>query len=221
MNQPTLIDATMLSLRIALAATALAAVVAIPLAFWLGRHKVHGRTLIDALLTAPLVLPPTVVGYVLLWLLGTQGALGWLLRALHVRILFTEPGAILAAFVVAVPLLYLPARASFAGVDPEMEDVARLFGANTLQIFWHVSLPLARRGIISGLLLAFARALGEFGATVMVMGTAPSRQTLPIRIYVEAYLGATRATIVPVLALIAISLVVVYVYNRTSAAMQD
>jgi len=120
-----------------------------------------------------------------------------------------------------VPLLYLPARASFAGVDREMEDVARLFGANRLQIFWHVSLPLARRGITSGLLLAFARARGEFGATMMVLGTSPSRQTLPIRIYLEAGSGTTRTTIVPVLAMIAISLAVVYVYNRTSASKQE
>jgi molybdate transport system permease protein len=219
MNEPTLIDATALSLRIALAATLLAAAVAIPLAFWLTRRRPWGRTLIDAILTAPLVLPPTVIGYVLLRLLGTQSALGsWLLRHFDYRILFSEEGAILAAFVVAVPLLYLPAKAGFAGVDREMEDVARLFGANTLQIFWHVSLPLARRAITSGLLLAFARALGEFGATVMVLGTSPSRQTLPIRIYLETESGQT---VLPVLAMIGISLAVVYVYNRSGVTKQD
>ena len=106
------------------------------------------------------------------------------------RLLFTIPGAILAAVIVSLPLLFLPARAAFAAIEPEYEEIARLFGAGRLQTFWHVNLPLARRGIASGLLLAFARALGEFGATMMVFGNQEDRQTLPISIY-QDYVGTS------------------------------
>ena len=116
---------------------------------------------------------------------------------------------------VALPLLYLPAKAAFANVDRELEDLARLLGANPLQQFWHVSLPLARRGIASGLLLAFARALGEFGATIMVLGDLPGQRTLPIAIYNDYVSGDIAAAWPGVVALSAISLAVVFFYNRS------
>jgi len=210
--EPSLFHAAMLSLRIALAATAVASLIGIPLAFWLARRRPIGKAIIETLITVPLVLPPTVVGYILLRALGTQSLIGaWLKRHFDYTILFTEEGAVLAAFVVALPLLYIPAKAAFANVDSEMEDVARLMGANRLQIFWHVSLPFARRGVMAGLMLAFARALGEFGATVMVLGTSPRLRTLPISIYLDLETGNP---IGAVLLLTAVSIVVVYVLNR-------
>src|SRR5436305_1880758 len=174
----------LLSLRIALIATALTSVLGVPLAFAMSRRRFAGKSILDALITAPLVLPPTVVGYMLIVVLGARGWIGhWLKRAFDYSIVFRVEGAVLAAAVVALPMLYMPAKAAFAGVDRELEDVARLFGAGRLRTFWHVSLPLARRGVASGLILAFARALGEFGATLMVFGGQPARVTLPILIY--------------------------------------
>ena len=217
-----LVGPTLLSLRIALVATALVALAGVPLAFALARGRFQGRGLVDVLITVPLVLPPTVVGYLLILLLGRQSfAGGGLERLFGFTLMFNVTGAALAAAVVALPLLYLPAKSAFAGVDRDLEDVARLFGANPLQIFWHVSLPLARRGIAAGLLLAFARALGEFGATVMVLGILPNRETLPISIYVDAETGAMSRAMPAVLLLVAISMLVILVYNRWGVGKRE
>jgi molybdate transport system permease protein len=210
-----LLHPTLLSLRIAVIATALVTVVGVPLAFVLARRAFVGRSVIDVLLTLPLVLPPTVVGYALIALLGRRSWAGELLERLTGwTLLFNPDGAAIASAVVALPLLYLPAKSAFAGVDRELEDVARLFGATPLQIFWHVSLPLARRGIAAGLLLAFARALGEFGATVMVLGIRTEQPTLPISIYLDAETGPLTRALPAVLLLVAVSTLVLLVYNR-------
>ena len=215
-----LVDPTLLSLRIALVATALVALAGVPLAFALARGRFPGRGVVDLLITVPLVLPPTVVGYLLILLLGRQSFAGaWLERLFGFTLMFNVTGAALAAAVVALPLLYLPAKSAFASVDRELEDVARLFGANPLQIFWHVSLPLARRGIAAGLLLAFARALGEFGATVMVFGM--TRQTLPVSVYLEAETGDLRRALPAVFLLGAISMLVIFVYNRWGVGTRE
>jgi molybdate transport system permease protein len=129
--------------------------------------------------------------------------------------------AVIAGTLVALPMLYMPARAAFASVERELEDIARLFGATRLEMFWHVSLPLARKGIASGLLLAFARALGEFGATVMVFGRQEGRLTLPISIYVDYEAGELAAATPAVVALMAISLTVILIYNRSGAGKQE
>ena len=214
-----LLDSLFLSLRIAILATLLVTVVGVPLAFWIARRRPAGRTFIEALVTLPLVQPPTVVGYALVRLLGVNGWLGqWLLHTFDYRVLFREPAAVVAAAVVSLPLLFIPARAAFAGVERELEDVARLMGASPLAIFWHVSLPLARRGIASGLLLAFARALGEFGATVMVFGMPGGRMTLPISIFVDY--GTGRATGAALL-LTAASIAVIFIYNALPASRPD
>src|SRR5450432_1852746 len=178
--------ALLLSLRVAILATIVASVVGIPLAYVFARRRFPGKALFETLLTVPLVLPPTVVGYILIIILGRQSVVGRLLDGVFGwRLLFTVSGAVIASAVVSLPLLYLPTKAAFATMERELEDVARLMGASPLEIFWHVSLPIARRGIGSGVLLAFARSLGEFGATVMILGISPSRQTLPIRIYLD------------------------------------
>jgi molybdate transport system permease protein len=212
----TLLDALLLSLKIALVATLLVTLLAVPLAYAMARRSFRGKSLIEALLVVPLVLPPTVVGYFLLVLCGTRSPLGAaLLRRLGYTLLFNWHGAVLAAAAVSLPLLYLPAKAGFAGVERELEDVARLFGAGPARTFWHVSLPLARRGIGSGLLLAFARALGEFGATVMVMGSQPGRQTLPILIY-DRYVTGEMTSAAPAVVLLAcVSFAVIVLYNRS------
>jgi molybdate transport system permease protein len=161
----------------------------------------------------PLVLPPTVAGYFLVVLLGSRGLIGMWLRTAGVHFMFTLPGATVAAVVVAFPLLLLPAKAAFEGVEREMEDVARLMGANTLGVFWHVSLPMARRGIASGALLAFARSLGEFGATIMVLGQIPGKMTLPISIYEDYVDGEIWRAWPAVVALVVASIAAIGLYN--------
>jgi molybdate transport system permease protein len=210
------------SLIIASAATALVAVIAIPLAFAMARWRVPGRSVLEAVLTVPLVLPPTVVGYFILIAAGRRSPLGqWLVDTFNYSIIFNWSGAVIASAAVALPMLYMPAKAAFAGVDHELEDASRLLGANLLQQFWHVSLPLARRGIVSGLLLAFARALGEFGATVMVLGDQERYQTLPISIYTDYVAGDLARATGAVLALTGISLVVILLYNRSPLGQRD
>jgi molybdate transport system permease protein len=213
---PDTLPPMLLSLKVAVVATTLVALVGIPLAFFMGRRRFFGKSALDALIVVPLVLPPTVVGYLILIATGARSPLGKLMTdAFDYSPLFHWHGAVLASFVVAMPLLYLPAKSAFASVDRELEDLARLFGATPVQQFWHVSLPLARRGIASGLLLAFARALGEFGATVMVMGDVEGRQTLPIAIYNDYLAGDLGRAWPAVVTLLVTSLGVIVVYNRS------
>jgi len=211
-----------LSLQIACWATALTAAVAIPLAHVMARRPFPGKSLLEALITLPLVLPPTVVGYLIIVLLGRQGLLGhYLADWFDYSILFRIEGAVLASAIVALPLLYMPARAAFASIDRELEDIARLFGATRLELFWHVSLPLARRGIGSGVILAFARALGEFGATMMVFGNLAGARTLPISVYQDWESGNAAHATSAVLALAALSFTLILAYNRSSAGKQE
>jgi molybdate transport system permease protein len=213
---PSLWPALSLSLRIALAATLLTAVLAIPLAFFMARRRFPGQSLLEALITVPLVLPPTVVGYLLILLLGSRGLLGQhLRRAFDYTFLFTFEAATLAAATVSLPLLYMPAKAAFASIDRDLEDIATLSGASRLQIFLRISIPLARRGLFAGLLLAFARSLGEFGATVMVFGQFDDRLTLPILIYSDYLAGESSRALPAVGLLCALSLFVILAYNRS------
>jgi molybdate transport system permease protein len=213
-----------LSLRIAGAATAVGTLIGVPLALFMARRRFIGKSILEAMIVVPMVLPPTVVGFIILELMGTQSWVGyWLKSVFNFKIVFSFQGAVLAAAVVAFPMLYLPAKSGFASVEREMEDSARLMGANRWQVFWYVSLPLARRSIYSGLLLAFARALGEFGATVMVYGWSSDRLTLPISIYNDYEQGPdnlSHAT-AAVLALAAISMALTFAHNRSAASHQD
>ncbi len=170
-----------LSLQVTAVATVLMVAIGLPLALLLARRQFRGATLLEAMIMLPLVLPPTVVGYYLLLAFGRGSPLtdwfGW-------RILFTWGAAAIASAVVGLPLLVQSARAAIAGVDPVLEQVARTLGSSEIEVLWRVTLPLARRGILAGLVLAATRALGEFGATLMVAGNIPGRtQTLPLAIY--------------------------------------
>ncbi len=218
-----LLSPLLFSLAVATAATLLVILVGVPLSYLAARIRFPGKSLLEAAITIPLVLPPTVVGYFLLVIFGRNGWIGSSLRSITggYSVIFRPEGAVLAAAVVSLPLLYLPTRAAFAAVDRELEDMARILGATPLQIFWHVSLPLARRGIASGLLLTFARALGEFGATVMVLGQFANRQTLPISIYNDWSSGEMPHAAPAVWALTLISLVVILVYNRSPWTHRD
>lgn len=174
-----------LSLKVASWATLIALTTGTAAGYILARWRFPGRELLDALLTLPMVLPPTVLGYYLLVLVGRRGWLGsWLYDTFGITLIFTWQGAVIAASVVAFPLVFKPARAAFENIDPQLEQAARVLGLRRAQIFLRVTLPLAWRGILAGLLLAFARALGEFGATLMIAGNIPGQtQTLSLAVY--------------------------------------
>ncbi|WP_213948988.1 molybdate ABC transporter permease subunit [Luteibacter sp. dw_328] len=179
-----------LSLKVALWATAINLVLGVAVAFGLSRWRSRAREVVDSILTLPLVLPPTVLGYYLLVLLGRRGVFGAWLDRLGIELVFTWQGAVIASTLVAFPLVQKAARAAFEAVDPQLESAARVLGLREAAVFFRVSLPLAARGITAGALLAFARALGEFGATLMIAGNLPGRtQTLSVAIYAAVQSG--------------------------------
>lgn len=174
-----------LTLQVAVLATVLASVVGIGLAALMARRRFVGHALLDAALMLPMVLPPTVLGYYLIVLLGRNGVLGrWFEQTLGITFMFSVKGAVIAAAVVAFPLIYKAARAAFEEVNPAIEQAARTLGSTEFEVFWRVSLPLAMRGIAAGTMLTLARAMGEFGATLMIAGNLPGKtQTLSIAVY--------------------------------------
>jgi len=180
-----------LTLKVALWATALNLLFGVGVGYAMARWRFAGREVLDAVFTLPMVMPPTVLGYYLLVLIGSQGPIGaWLLQHFGIRLIFTWQGAVIAAMVVSFPLVFKGARAAFETVDAQLEDAARTLGIHEVAVFFRVSLPLAWRGILAGLLLSFARALGEFGATLMVAGSIPGRtQTLSIAVYEAVQAG--------------------------------
>ncbi|GGE59934.1 MAG TPA: molybdate ABC transporter permease subunit [Paenalcaligenes hominis] len=180
----------LLSLKVAGWATFFASVLGIGMAFLLSRWRSPLCNLVDSILTLPMVLPPTVIGYYLLVVFGRRGWLGQWLSSIGIELVFTWQGAVLAATVVAFPLVLKSARAAFEDVDSRLENAGMILGLNQLEVFFRISLPLAMRGIMAGVLLAFARALGEFGATLMIAGSIPGRtQTLSISIYEAVQAG--------------------------------
>ncbi len=178
-------SALTLTLKVSLDATLIAFVLGVAFAWVLARFNFMGKNILDAVLTLPMVLPPTVLGYYLLVLFGRQGTFGpWLESTFGLKLVFTWQGAVIAAAVVAFPLVFKSARAAFEDVEKSLEYAARTLGSSGLGIFFRVSLPMAVRGITAGTLLAFARAMGEFGATLMLAGNLPGRtQTLSMAVY--------------------------------------
>jgi molybdate transport system permease protein len=174
-----------LTLKVAIIATLLALISGGLGGYLLARYRFPGRELVDALGTLPLVMPPTVLGYYLIVLIGRRGWIGgWLSETFGINLMFTWQGAVLASAIVAFPLVFKSARAAFEGVDTQLENAARTLGVSELGVFLRITLPLAWRGILAGTMLAFARAMGEFGATLMVAGNIPGKtQTLSLAVY--------------------------------------
>jgi molybdate transport system permease protein len=174
-----------LTLKVAGFATLTALLLGVMVAFPLARHEFPGRDLLDAVCTLPMVMPPTVLGYYLIVVIGRRGWLGqYLWDYFGVTLMFTWQGAVIAAAIVAFPLVFKAARAALEGVDPQLEGAARTLGVSEPGVFLRVTLPLAWRGILAGTMLAFARAMGEFGATLMVAGNIPGKtQTLSLAVY--------------------------------------
>lgn len=181
----TIWQAIIVTLSVSAQAIVLAVALAVPAAHAAGTLGRRSRRVLDVAATLPMVFPPTVVGFALLWLLGSNGPVGTLTQGgFGVSLLFTPTAAVLAASVAAFPLVYRSSRVAFAEVPADLKDAARSFGEGEWGVFFRVALPLARRGVLSGLMLGFARALGEFGATLMVAGNIPGRtQTLSLAIY--------------------------------------
>ena len=160
-------------------------IIAVGSGYILARKNIWGKELIDTVLTLPMVMPPTVLGYYLLVLIGKNGFIGqWLEQYFNINLIFTWQGAVIAATIVSFPLVFKPARAAFESLDSQLEQAARVLGISHAGVFLRITLPLAWRGILAGVLLAFARSLGEFGATLMVAGSIPGQtQTLSIAVY--------------------------------------
>ncbi|MGL4387221.1 MAG: molybdate ABC transporter permease subunit [Snodgrassella alvi] len=180
-----------LSLKIALWATVFNLILGVGIGYLFARKAVWGRELLDTLLTLPMVMPPTVLGYYLLVVLGKNGFIGQFLQQyLNINLIFTWQGAVVAATVVSFPLVFKPARAAFDSLDPQLEQAGRVLGISNVSVFLRITLPLAWRGILAGVLLAFARSMGEFGATLMVAGSIPGQtQTLSIAVYEAVQAG--------------------------------
>ncbi|MBC8103033.1 MAG: molybdate ABC transporter permease subunit [Cytophagales bacterium] len=212
-----------LSLLVATAAMLLAVPPGLVTAWWLGTGRPFpGKSLVETLLTLPLVLPPTVVGFGLLLVLGQQTALGRFLNdTLGVRLLLTWQAAAIASAIMAAPLFTRTAAAAFAAVDPDLLDAGRTLGASEGRLLFRVLIPLSYRGLLAGGTLAFARALGEFGATLMVAGTIPGRtQTLPLSLYAAVQNGKNEAALrdAVLLSLLAFALVgTISLYTGTVA----
>jgi molybdate transport system permease protein len=197
----------LLSLRVALLATMLTVAVGVPIAWLMARRSLPGREVISVALLTPLVLPPTVLGYYLLMVIGARGPVGRLLNGWNIELAFTWRAAVLAAAVGSFALLVKTAQSGFESIDRRLEQAAQTLGHSEWSIFWTVSLPLAWRSILAGTVLAFCRSLGDFGITLMVAGDIPGRtQTLPLAIY--DHVQANQLDQANVLSLISIGIVI-------------
>lgn len=180
-----------LSLQVALLSSIAALLIGVAVAWKMSRASFRGRVFLETLLMLPLVLPPTVVGFLLLVLLGRRSLLGrWIEAIFSAPVIFSWWAAVIASIVVAFPLVYQTMKSGFNGVDRDLEDAGRSIGANEWQVFRYITLPLAGRALMTAFILGFARALGEFGATLMIAGNIPGKtQTVPTAIYVAVDSG--------------------------------
>lgn len=179
-----------ISLKTVLASTIITFFLGIAAARWMANYSGRFRNLIDGLFLLPLILPPTVVGFGLLLLFGNNGPIGKLLDLLGTTLIFSWPAAVITAVIVSFPLMYMSARGGFEQVDINIENAARTLGAGEWRVFWTVTLPLSWPSIMAATVLAFARALGEFGATLMLAGNIPGKTTtIPVAIYFKIQAG--------------------------------
>jgi molybdate transport system permease protein len=209
-------DALRLSLQVSLTATLLVAVAGTLLGWALARLRFRGREVLDALITLPLVLPPTVTGYYLVRLLGRRGLVGEpIYEATGFTITFTWWSAVIAAALVSLPLMVRSARAAIEAVDPELEFAAATLGSGPWRRFRRITLPLARKGLLAGVVLAFGRAVGEFGATLMIAGNIPGRtQTMPLAIWEAVASGQDELATTLVVLLTGLSVAVLLLLGR-------
>ncbi|MDX2079701.1 MAG: molybdate ABC transporter permease subunit [Terrimicrobiaceae bacterium] len=212
-----MIDPILISLQTAVVTTAITMVLGVAAARW----RIHRRgwfvELLDGVLLFPLALPPTVVGLLLLMIFGRQSPIGEALAQIGVTIVFSWPATVIAATAVALPIMYQTAKGAFQQIDPELLDAARVFGYSERRILSEVMLPLAWPGLMAGLILTFVRAIGEFGATLMLAGNIPGRtQTIPIAIFFHVESGDMAGALILSLVIVAISAAALIVFSRLS-----
>ena len=214
-----------ISLKTATVATVFAFFAGITAAGWMKQYKGKLRGLIDGILTLPLVLPPTVVGFLLLLLFGVNSPVGEFLMQLEMSVIFSWQATVITSAVVAFPLMYKTVLSSFEHIDSDLTNCARTLGSAEFKIFWLIILPLALPGVAAGTILAFARALGEFGATLMLAGSIPGKtQTMPIAIFFAAEAGDMNKALIWVLIMVAISLAVIatiHVWNESQSVSKN
>lgn len=205
-----------LSLLVVFVSTLVVAVAGLACAYFFAKSNFRGKELLDALLTVPLVLPPTVTGYYLIVLLGRRGLVGSYLHDLTGwTISFTWQGAVVAAVVVSLPLMIKASRAAIESIDKRYETASYSLGKGKLETFLRITLPLAKRGVLAGVILSFARALGEFGATLMIAGNIPGQtQTMPLAIYEAVASGEDFNAQILAILLTVVSVTAIYLTNR-------
>lgn len=207
-----------LSLQVAACATLVTLILGIPLAYVLARKRFRGKEILDLLLTLPMVLPPVVTGWILLELVGNNGLFGRAFSAVtgeELGIVFTWGAAVIASFVVSFPFMIKTTRASMEAVDQELVNASFMLGRSEIETAWRVVIPLSGRGIMAGATLAFARAMGEFGATILLAGNLPGKtNTMPLAIYTETLYGSSRSAWWMVALFVGVAGVVIYVSNR-------
>lgn len=203
-----------ISIKITFIATIIIFFLGLSIAWWMTNYRGRWKGLLDGIFTLPLVLPPTVAGFGILLLIGKHGPVGKFLNLFGVNIIFSWYAAVIAAVVVAFPLMYKTSKGAFEQIDPNILNAARTLGVSETKIFWRVTVPLAWPGIAAATALAFARSMGEFGATLMVAGSIPGKtQTIPIVIYFATQGGDMRVALIWVLIILTISLTVMVLMN--------
>lgn len=204
-----------ISIRVAVISTIIVTILGIIISKWLYRRKGHWVKVLESILILPIVLPPTVLGFILLIIFSPRGFVGqFFTNVLHLPVVFTVTGAVVASVIVSFPLMYQHTIQGFRSIDNKMINTARTMGASEGKIFFKLVLPLAKRSIISGIMMSFARALGEFGATLMVAGYIPNKtNTLPLEIYFLVEQGRENEAWLWVLVLVAFSVVVISTIN--------
>ena len=213
-----LLEVTGFTLLMAALATLVMLPPGLALAWLLARREFRGRSVVETLVSLPIVVPPVATGLILLQLFGRRGLLGRLLDPLGIDVVFTWRAVVIAMAVMGLPLFVRAARAAFEQVDRRYEAIAGTLGARPWRVFWTVSLPLAWRGVVAGLVLGYSRAVGEFGATIMLAGSLPGTRTLSVAIYRNAELGNDAAAMTLIAGSVAIGFAAVYAANRAGSA---
>ncbi|MFB9860055.1 molybdate ABC transporter permease subunit [Salinicoccus siamensis] len=205
-------DPIRLSIRVSLIAFIIVVISGTLMAKWMTSRTLPGQSIIETLIMLPLVLPPTVVGFLLIVIFGNDALLGsWIIWLFDQPVIFTWYAAVIASAVVAFPLMYQSAKAGFENVDHDIEEAAKVDGAGRFQTFFHISVPLASKALFAGGVLSFARALGEFGATLMFAGNIPGRtQTVPTAIYIALDSGKMTLAWMWVITIVIISFIMMY-----------
>lgn len=203
-----------ISLKTSAVATIITLILGVAAAWVVAAYTKKTKGIIDAILTLPMILPPTVVGFILLVIFGKKGLLGKFLEQMDISIIFSWSATVIAATVVSFPLMYKTLRASFENIDSNILDAARILGASELMVLFKIAIPVSWTGIVAGIILAFARSLGEFGATLMVAGNIPGKtQTIPVAIYFDVEGGNMSRAYLWVALIFSISLTVMILMN--------